>query len=151
MRKFFAILLLVIITALAYLGYAHFSGGALPLWELPLGGQRAKVRAQIVRFFEKVRFKNNKALADFVEPGTEAHDLENFLLQTIDAPLSAIDLQAVAVDSIELDSGQERARARVNLSGQNLRDNKFFDITKIIFLYRVDSDRWLLDIKNSNR
>lgn len=147
MRRFLTFLTLLIIAALAYLAYAHISGGAVTTFGLPLGGEKAEVRKQLTRFFEHVRFKNKSALPAFVAEGTDPQEIEAFLNQTLESDSSNIDLQSIQVTAIELDSSKQRARARINLLGQNLSDKKPFDINKVIFLYTEGKD-WLIDIKN---
>lgn len=148
MKKFFTLLLLLLVAAALYFGYAHFSGGAIPTWGLELGGERAQVRNVLTRFFENVRFKNLKSLPDFVEASASPEEIEEFLSQTFQASPSYIDLQSIIVTSVELDSTKQRARARIQLIGHDLKSQKPFDITRIIFLYRVDPEHWLIDIRN---
>ncbi len=137
--------------ALAYFGYAHYSGAALPVWGLPLGGQKALIRSRVTEFFESVRFKNTQSLKNFVAPDISDEEINHYLLQTLGQPTNEIDLKSVKIKDIELDSSQSRARVRIDLSGQRLNDQKVFDISKIIFLYleEHDSDNiWLVDTKN---
>jgi hypothetical protein len=44
MKKFFVLLLLLICIAMGYLTYAHFSGGKIYTFGLPIGGERAVIR-----------------------------------------------------------------------------------------------------------
>ena len=57
MRKFFIAFALVLVAALTYLGYAHFSGGAVPTFGLPIGGEKARIRHRVQSFFEDVKLK----------------------------------------------------------------------------------------------
>lgn len=147
MRKFFTIVLLLTMAALAYFGYAHYTGAALPVWGLPLGGQKALIRARVTEFFESVRFKNTQVFKNFVASDIQPEDITQFLSQTLGQPAHEIDLQSVKIKDIELDSSQSRARVRIELVGQRLNDHKVFNITRIIFLY-LDDNKWLLDTKN---
>src|SRR5690606_16418202 len=117
-------------------------------------GQKAEVRSRLMHFFENIRFKNNKALIGFVEPGTDIAQLEDFLVLLLGAPPSEIDVQNIQIKNIELDSLKERARAHVYLSGQNLSTQKTLDINKIIFLFHegiLGNAQWFIDIKNLTR
>lgn len=146
MRKFFTILLLMSMAVLGYFGYAHYSGAAVPVWGLPLGGEKANVRSRVSIFFESLRFKNTQALKDFFAPDIQPQEIAHFLLQTFNTPVRDIDLQSAKIKDIELDSSKKRARVRIELSGQNLDDQKSLDISKIIFLYSEgESNKWLID------
>ncbi len=148
MRTFFIIFILVIIACLGYLGYAQFSGGAVPTFGLPIGGERAKVRERTHRFFEHVKFKNASALHEFVSPDTTSNELTTFLFKSLDINPDVTDLTDVHIDQVELNNAETRARVRVTLSGQNLSTNTAFQTTKLIFLYKSKQDSWLVDINN---
>lgn len=148
MRTFFIFLCLLILLAIGYLGYAQLSGGAVPTFGLPIGGERALVRQHIRLFFENVRFKNKVGLSAFVASGSTLEDIEKFLTQTFGVDPAHVDLHQVKIESVELDSASQRARALVRFIGQNLQEQKPLDVTKLIFLYKEGRDNWLIDIKN---
>lgn len=148
MRTVFISILLLVVLAAGYLLYAQVSGGAVPTFGLPIGGERAHIRQKIQRFFEHVKFKNKSALSSLVSEGSSMEDVESFLAQTFGADPNQVDLQSVHIDSVELDSSGTRARSIVQLKGQNLIEQKPFQATKLIFLYKVVPDDWRLDIKN---
>lgn len=146
MRKFFIMVLLLAIAAMVYLGYAHFTGGAVPTFGLPIGGEKAHVRVQALAFFEHVKFKNRAAITNFVGSSAAPEETALYLDKTLGMDADQVDLVKVAIKDVELDSMGTRARVKVELSGQDLAANKPFDVEKVIFLYRV-ADRWLVDIK----
>lgn len=148
MRTFFIFILLLLALAGGYLLYAQFSGGAVPTFGLPIGGERAEVRHQITRFFEHVKFKNKSALASLVSADASAAELDNFLTQTFGVDPNQVDLQKVDVESVELDSSKNRARAVVRLRGNNLAEQRALDVSRLVFLYKDKQGKWLLDIKN---
>lgn len=150
MRTFFICLALLLMLAAGYLLYAQLSGGAVPTFGLPIGGERAQVRQQIQRFFEHVKFKNKNGLSTMVSEHTSMEDIEEFLGKIFGAAPSDIDLRSVRVDSVELDSSGTRARALVSLGGQNIVLQKPFETNRLLFLYKEQKDHWLLDIKNLN-
>jgi hypothetical protein len=148
MRKFFVIVLVFIIAALAYLSYAHLSGGTVPTFGLPLGGERAKIREKISHFFEDLKFKNESGLKDFIAKDKSAKDIDGFVAKVFEMKLSDMDINTVKIVSIELDSQNKRARARIHLYGQDMRLQKAFDINKIIYLYLDSEATWLIDIEH---
>lgn len=150
MRTFFICLAFLLMIAAGYLFYAQLSGGAVPTFGLPVGGERALVRQQIQRFFEHVKFKNKSALSTMVPENTTMEDIESFLSKVLGQEPSELDLQSVKIDSVELDSSGTRARCLVSLSGQNLAEQKPFTVNRMLFLYKEGPDNWLLDIKNIN-
>lgn len=147
MRAFFITIAILIVLALGYLGFAQVSGGAVPTFGLPLGGERAKVRKTIKLFFEDVRFKNKNAISNVVTPGATLEDIENFLTQFLGASANQVDLLDVHIHSVELDSNHQRARAVVNIKAKNLNDSTSINVTRLIFLFMVDQN-WIIDIKN---
>lgn len=148
MRTFFIFILIILILAGFYLLYAQISGGAVPTFGLPIGGERAEVRHRIKYFFEQVKFKNTNGLISTVSEGSSTEDLEKFLNQTFGVSPAEADLQRVEVESVEIDSSGTRARAMVRLHGQNLALSKPFQATRLIFLYKNTQNHWLLDIKH---
>lgn len=147
MRKFIVVLTVLLIVVLSYLGYAHFSGGAVPTFGLPIGGEKAQIRAVTLAFFEHVKFKNASAFKEFVALGTDPAVVDAYLDKTLGQDTEKIDLIAVEIKSIELDSKQTRARVHVGFMGQDLALHKPVDLEKIVFLYRAD-DRWFIDINS---
>lgn len=148
MRTIFISILLLLLIAAGYLLYAQVSGGAVPTFGLPIGGERAHIRQQIQRFFEHVKFKNKSALTNLVSDGASLEEVEKFLSQTFGVDPSQVDLQSVHIDSVELDSSGSRARSIVQLKGLNMIEQKPFQVTKLLFLYKAGPDDWRLDIKN---
>ncbi len=147
MRKFLVLLLLLLIACAGYLGYAHFSGGAVPTFGLAIGGEQAIIRQQALRFFEHIKFKNINALKDFVKEGAEAGEINQFITKTIGFEPANVDLQSLKVENVEMDSSQKRARAKVHLAGLELSERRQFDVSKVIFLYLDEKAQWLIDIE----
>lgn len=148
MRTFFTIFALLLILSLGYLAYAHFTGGSVPTLGLPIGGERAKIRARILSFFEHVKFKNASALTDFVQESTTEAEIIHYLVKTIGLDLEDFDLETVIIDEVEIDSSHTRARVMVNLKGKDLSDRKPFTLSKLIFLSKSSDGRWLIDTKS---
>lgn len=147
MRKILIVVLLLAIAVLGYVGYAHFTGGAVPTFGLPIGGEKSRIRQATLTFFDKVKFKDRAGLMLMVPPEMNFDDITSYLLKTLQVDLDALDLETINVKHIEVDNEGRRARVRVLLAGHNLNAKKPLDIEKIIFLYRV-GDVWLVDIKN---
>ena len=148
MRTLFILIVVLFALSIGYLGYAHFTGGSLPTFGLPIGGEKAKVRARTLGFFEHVKFKNASALDDFVDSGATAEEVSSYLVKSLGINADYIDLVDVTIEHVELNSSETRARARVSFSGQNLSEKKPFVFTKIIFLYKNVEGEWLVDIKS---
>lgn len=148
MRKTLIIIMILMIIAFGYLLYAQISGGAVPTFGLPIGGQRALVREHIKRFFEDVKFKNKSAMNAMISSESTIEDIDNFLEKTFGADPNNVDLQSIKIESVELDSTKTRARSIVNFAGQYLAPQKPFSATKLIFLYKNSSGDWKVDIKN---
>lgn len=148
MRTFLVILVTLLLLGLGYIGFAHFSGASVPTFGLPIGGERAQVRARTLSFFEHVKFKNASALQDFVESEVDRHEMGEYLLKSLGINPQNIDLVGVAIESVELNTTETRARARVSFSGQNLDEKKPFSFSKIIFLYKNTENIWLIDTKS---
>ncbi|HXW53633.1 MAG TPA: hypothetical protein VEL47_05975 [Myxococcota bacterium] len=144
MRTVAIILVLLVLAALGYLGYAHFSGGAVPTFGLPIGGDKATIRSRTLTFLENVKFKNTVALKDFVASTITVPQIL-FYVETSLGLNQEMDLNQAAVKEIEIDSAAQRARVRVTLSGQDLKNMKAFDMEKLVFLYNAGHDRWLID------
>lgn len=150
MRKFFGLIFVLILAALAYVGFAHFSGGAVPTFGLPLGGNKAQIRARTLEFFDHVKFKNASALLNFVAKESTSEEVERYVDRTIGLDSDNADLNLIKIETVELDSRASRARAKLRLAGQDLINKKPFDIEKIIFLYVTPDDQWLIDIKTGS-
>lgn len=150
MRKILIILLVLIVLALGYLGYAHLSGGAVPTFGLPLGGEKAHIRARVSAFFEHVKFKNTSALKNFVNSDTSEQTLSAFLSKTLGSDEDDVDLLNVKIEQVEVDSTEQRARVRVELNGINLAQKKPFELSRIIFLYR-QQNLWLVDMMSKSK
>ena len=136
------------LASLGYLGYAHISGGAVPTFGLPIGGQKALIRQQALRFFEHIKFKNTSAIKDFVKEDASNEDINTFMSKTFGQDPANIDLQSVMVENVELDSSKKRARSRVSLIGRDLLESRPIVLSKVIFLYLGDKNDWLIDISN---
>lgn len=145
MRKFLIFLIIVCFLGAVYIGYAHFSGGAVPTFGLAIGGEQALIRQQTIRFFEHVKFKNLVALKDFVREGTDVTEINQFISKTIGFEPANVDLQSLKVESVEMDSSGQRARAKVHLAGLELNEKRQFDVSKVIFLFLDEKSQWLID------
>lgn len=148
MKKVLVLLFLLLLGAAGYLGYAHFSGGAVPTFGLPIGGEQVRIRQQALRFFEHVKFKNIDALNDFVRKDAEPNEINHFISQTIGFEPANVDLQSVKIESVELDSSKKRARAKVSLAGLELSEKRPFGLSKLIFLYTDEQSKWRIDISS---
>lgn len=148
MRKFLILVILALLGAVVYIGYAHLSGGAVPTFGLAIGGEQAIIRHQTLSFFEDIKFKNTAALKDFVKEGTESAEINQFVTKTIGFAPDNVDLQTLKVESVELDSSKKRARAKIHLAGLELSERRQFDVSKVIFLYLDEKNQWLIDIEN---
>lgn len=146
MRKIIWIVLILLIAALGYIGYAHFSGGAVPTLGLPIGGDRALIREKVLTFFEQIKFKNRNALKRFVDAGVSDEELSLFLSKTLGAEADRIDLLSSHIKDVELDSQGLRARVKVELFGHNQDTNRPLLRDAVIFLYKA-SEKWLIDTK----
>lgn len=148
MRAFGTVLALLIFAAGAYLGYAHFSGGEVPTFGLPLGGEKKNIRDTTQAFYETIKFKNRDAIKHFVDATATQEDISDYLTKTFgEGALNEIDLNSVSIEQIELDSQETRARVKILLSGLYLDDKKAFTINKLLYFYRANS-LWLLDLKS---
>jgi hypothetical protein len=139
MRKLFIIVLLLIIAVFGYLAFAHFSGGQVPTFGLPIGGEKVHIRARVNSFFEHVKFKNTSVLNNFIKASPE--ELSVFLNQL--GLNEDVDLKQVKIEEIELDSSETRARVRIKILGTNLKSNEAIEISKILFLYL--EGQWMID------
>ncbi|MCA9506928.1 MAG: hypothetical protein KC505_00725 [Myxococcales bacterium] len=148
MKKFLALIFLILLAVIGYVSYAHLSGGAVPTFGLPIGGEQVLIRKQALRFFEDIKFKNMSGLKDFVDENTDLATVNNFIVKTIGFVPENVDLQSMKVENIELDSTKKRARVKIHLTGIELSEHKPFDSNKIIFLYQADKHRWLIDVDN---
>ena len=76
----------------------------------------------------------------------KASEISEFITKTIGFQPANVDLQSLAVESVEIDSTKKRARAKVHLAGLELSERRQFDVTKVIFLYLDEKNQWLIDI-----
>ncbi len=148
MKAVLWVVLGVLVVALGYLSYAHFSGAAVYTFGLPLGGERAHIRQTTARLFENVKFRNLDAIAAMVTPGESMGAIDAYLGKVIGVPPENFDLQKTLIEGIEIDSSNKRARARVTLVGENLHSRENMTVSKIIFLFYDEHAGWLFDIKN---
>ncbi len=148
MRTYISIFAVLLIACIGYLTYAHFSGGSVPTFGLPLGGERAQIRLRTLSFFEHVKFKNASALEDFVSATSGPEELTHYLLTLLGIGPDQIDLHHVTIEHVELNTAETRARARVTFTGQDLSQQKPFSLSKIIFLFKNTEGVWLVDIKS---
>jgi hypothetical protein len=146
MRKILIVMLLILIAAVGYLSYAHFSGGAIPTFGLPIGGEKAQIRQKTYQFFENIKFKN-RVFTGLVQGDADQEQIYKYLRKTLGIEENLLDLTHVSIEKIELDSSKERARVKVKLSGQNITNKKPIEIQKLIFLYKNQKgDNWVIDI-----
>src|SRR5687768_5461385 len=92
MRNFIILMVIFLMAALAYLAYAHFSGGAIPTFGLAIGGEKAEIRRRSYRFFEQVKFKNANALRDYVSEDVHSEQISEYLNKIIGLNVSEVDL-----------------------------------------------------------
>jgi hypothetical protein len=149
MRKFIVLLIFLLIASLTYLGYAHFSGGAVPTFGLPIGGEKALIRARTLAFFEHVRFKNASAFKDFVAKDVSEQQLARFMEKDLGFDAAQFDLLSVTIEKIEVDSQGLRSRVQVSLNGTDLATERQLHLSKVLFFYRADDGRWLIDTTTS--
>jgi hypothetical protein len=146
MRAFFTTLLLLAVLVAGYLAYAHFSGGQVPTFGLPIGGEKGEIRVYASQFLENIKFKNTAALVGFAENATSA-DVDKYLTSLFDMDKNAIDLQTFSVKEIEMDSSKMRSRVNILLKGRDLSNNNPFEKHKIIYLYQNPTKKtWLVDM-----
>lgn len=149
MRTLLLFFALVILAFLGYFGYAHLSGGAVPTFGLPLGGQKAQVRKLCEVFFEDIKFKNTEKLEEFIDKSLNPEKLQDYLIEIFDKNPKSLSIEKMIINSIEIDSQGQRARVKIKIIGNDLSQNIGFEKNKIIFLYfDILSKRWLIDIKN---
>jgi len=144
MRKIVIPVVIILVAVLVYLGYAQFSGGAVPTFGLPIGGEKAKVRHRVSTFFEDVKFKNIAGLKELVSSSVSQEGVLLYLEKGLGLGPNQ-DLSHVSIEGIELDKDEKRARVKVMLTGQDLATRKPFNIEKLLFLYAAENDRWLID------
>lgn len=141
--------LIISLAALVYLGYAHFSGGAIPTFGLPLGGSKAEIRYRVQGFFEQIKFRNKEKLKEMIDSKASQEELYNFLFKLFDENIDNIDLKNSKINKIEIDSLNERGKAEVWLSILELTSNNITEKNKILFLYYdLINNNWLIDVKN---
>lgn len=147
MRKFLLLIFSLAVVVSVYVGYAHFSGGAIPTFGLPIGGAKKDIRHTTKVFFENVKFKNHPGLKQFVREEDSLEQIGAYLNTIFGISVDQVDLDSIEVDSIELDTSKIRARVRVHIKGLDLVNKAPLSLNKIIFLYR-SGGKWMIDINN---
>lgn len=147
MKKILIFMLILLFTAVGYLSYAHFSGGKVYTFGLPIGGIKAQVRYRVNNFFEQIKFKNINELKNFTEPFISKEAFFTYLNNILNNPLDQIELENFTINNIELDSTKNRARVKTEFFYKNFITNKSFAQEKLIFLYHANNN-WFIDIES---
>jgi len=148
------ILRLLLIAALATLGYfvaAHFSGGSLPTFGLEIGGEKATVRANALKFWEDIKFKDTTSALTFLPNGKNSKVLLNsFLQKTFQCSPEKLDIEEYRIENLELDSTGKRARVKVKIWAHNLSTNKALE-PQVLLFFHFDHITlgWMLDLSSS--
>lgn len=148
MRTFVVIFLFLLISAGVYIGYAHFSGGQVPTFGLPIGGEKAKIREAINGFFEQVKFRNYDGLGRFTEDVTK-EEIESYIKNLFGINKNDLDLDDFLINSLEMDSSKVRSRATLSFRGKDVATQAPFEREKMVFLYLSKDKKWLVDIKSN--
>lgn len=148
MRTFVVIFLFLLISAGVYVGYAHFSGGQVPTFGLPIGGEKAKIREAATNFFEQIKFRNYDGLERYTEEVTK-DEIASYIKELFGINKNDLDLDEFSIKNIEMDSSKLRSRVVLSFTGRDVSTQAPFERQKMVFLYLNKDKKWLFDIKNN--
>jgi len=152
MKWLLSIVIILLLLIGGYFAMAHFSGGALPTFGIEVGGEEAKLRTDVLKFWEDIKFRDLKSASDFLPHSTEnkAILIGQFLTKIFKAEAQSLDLISYEIELLELDSTGLRARVKNKLTATNLGTQETASTEAMLFFYRSDkTERWYLELGNS--
>lgn len=151
MKWFISIVVIILLIVGGYFAAAHFSGGALPTFGISIGGEKAKLRTEVLKFWEDVKFRDLRSAANYL-PAQQRDPAKiiGFLTQIFKAPSESLDLISYKVELLEIDSTELRGRIKMHLTANNLATQEPLDVATMLFFYReADGQQWYLELGNS--
>ncbi len=136
-----------------YLTAAHFSGGALFSFGLPIGGDRALVRKLATSFWEDVRFKDFKQAASYhLAEVRDTVDIPFLLERLFLQKPELLDILGYEILDSELDSTGNRARVKTTLKVKDLVKEELRDQEVVLYFHRKSaSEPWYMELESSLR
>lgn len=154
MRRLYLVLAaLVVVTVGGYLAAAHFSGGALYTFGLPIGGDGAILRKISLSFWEDIQFKDFKKAARYHTPvKQETVDIPHLIQRLFIQKPEALDIMDYEVMFVETDSTQLRSRVKCRVKVKTLADQKIREQEVMFYFHRKSKTApWYMELEDSLR
>jgi hypothetical protein len=153
MRKWVYLLVFLTTASGGYLLAAHLSGGALPTFGLPLGGDAGWLRRQTTAFWEDIQFKDFVAAAGFHDPlKQETVDIPFLLERLFLVKPEALDIMSYEIVFADLDSTGLRARVKSRVKVKNLLLGDVSEKELILYWHRASPGApWYMELESSLR
>ncbi len=149
MKRLLTLLIVLLLATGGYFLAAQLTGGALPTFGLPLGGERAVVRQQTLKFWEDVKFRDFKSAANMLSPGArDPVAIADLLTRTFHLTPEKLDITDCSIDVVELDSAGRRARVKSSVTAHNLVTKQPVEADVMLF-FHLDHGSWYLDLGSS--
>ncbi len=146
-------ILVIVVIAGAYLAAAHFSGGAFYTFGLPLGGERAQLRATALSFMEDLKFKDFERAASYHAPDKQdTVDIPYLLQRLFVQKPEALEVMDYEIIFAEIDSTNIRARVKSRVKAKDLVKGKIRTQEMMLFFHRTSqSAPWYMELESSLR
>lgn len=153
MKKALILVAVLALTFGAYLGVAHFSGGAFPTLGLPLGGQRGVVRRMALKFMEDIQFKDFKQAASYHPPEIrDSVDIPFLLWRLFKVKPEALDFMKYEVVLADMDESQLRSRVKLRNKVKILLDDSIQEKELMLYFHRASKTApWFMKLEDSLR
>ncbi len=152
MKKLIIFILLLALCAGGYLATAYFSGGTLPTFGIPLGGEKSQMRQSVLKFWEDIKFKDLNSAASFLPADQrDAANIQGFLQRIFGSAAVTLDIVGYEIETLELDSTGLRARVKTKVMANNLQIGQKINRSVMLFFHKISpgSKNWSLELANS--
>jgi len=153
MKRWLGLALLLVVLAGGYLVGAHLSGGAWPVFGLPLGGDRERLRETTRSFWEDIQFKDFDRAASYHDPDRQAEvDIPYLIERLFLQKPEAIEIIDYEITYAEVDSTGLRARVKTRVRARDLLREKVDDREVMLYFHRASAaGRWYMELESSLR
>ena len=136
-----------------YVGATHLSGGAYPTLGMPIGGDRALLRAMSQDFLEDIQFKDFVKAASYHAPELrDTVDIPFLLERLFMVKPEALDIMEYEVVFAKIDSTNLRARIKVRVKFKDLVRAKLEEREVVFYYHRETLDApWYMQLESSLR
>lgn len=152
-RKLAFAVLLLLAAAGIWVGAAHLTGGAVPTFGLPVGGDDQELRDKTTSFLEDLQFKDYDHAATYNDPATRGQlDIRLIVHRLFVVKPEAQDIMSYEVVFVDVDSTGLRARVKSRVKLKGLVDQRIVEREVMVFYQRATmSSPWYMRLEDSLR